>query len=282
MSAKPNNAQFTLNCQGQLIALDTPKVMGILNLTPDSFYDGGQHLSPQNYLAQAEQMLADGAAFIDLGAASTRPGADLLTAEQEIQRLIPALDHLVKAFPQAIWSIDTYHSRVAQAAHEHGAHLINDISAGMLDPEMLSVVAHTRMPYILMHMRGNPQTMQTQTHYTDLVQEMLVYFSERLQKACSLGINDLIIDPGFGFAKTQEQNFEALQKLELFHACEVPVLVGLSRKSMIYKTLQISPEAALNGTICLNTIALFKGAKILRVHDVKPAVETIRLLAEFA
>lgn len=280
MFTKSNTTQFTMNCSGQLISLDRPKVMGILNLTPDSFFDGGRYTQKEHYLAQTERMLFEGADLIDLGAASSKPGAALLAADQEINRLLPALDAIKKEFPQAIISVDTYQSKVALAAIEHGASIINDISAGWLDDEMMQLVAKYKVPYIMMHLRGNPQTMTGLTHYEDVVKEMMQYFSERIQKARLLGINDLIIDPGFGFAKLAEHNFEILQKLELFNLLELPILVGLSRKSMIYKTLQIKPEESLNGTIALNMMALSKGAKILRVHDVKPAVETVALFGQ--
>lgn len=269
-----------MNCRGQLLSLAQPKVMGILNLTPDSFFDGGQYTQKAHYLAQTEKMLAEGADIIDVGAASTRPGADLLTAEQEIQRLLPALEAIKKEFPKAVISVDTFQSSVAHAALECGADIINDISAGFLDESMMHVVAQHKVPYIMMHMRGNPQTMAALTTYDDLLKEMNIYFAERIQKARSLGINDLVIDPGFGFAKTAQQNFEILQKLELFNFHELPILAGLSRKSMIYKTLNVSPEDSLTGTIALNMTALQKGAKILRVHDVKPAVQTVSLFAQ--
>jgi len=280
MFTKPNNNQFFLNCGGRLISLAQPKVMGILNLTPDSFFDGGKYIQEADFLKQTEKMLREGADFIDLGAASTRQGADLLAAEKEIERLLPALKAIKKEFPQAIISIDTYQSQVAQAALDCGADIINDISAGLLDDSMMSVVAKYKVPYIMMHMRGNPQTMSGLTQYEDVVKEMMLHFSERIQKARSLGINDLVIDPGFGFAKTVEQNFEILQKLELFNLLELPILAGLSRKSMIYKTLKVNPEESLTGTIALNMTALHKGAKILRVHDVKAAVETVQLFGQ--
>lgn len=269
-----------MNCGGQLISLAQPKVMGILNLTPDSFFDGGKYIQEADFLKQTEKMLREGADFIDLGAASTRPGADLLAAEQEIERLLPALEAIKIEFPEAIISIDTYQSKVAAKALECGADIINDISAGFLDDQMMSVVAKYKVPYIMMHMRGNPQTMAGLTQYEDVVKEMMLHFSERIQKARSLGINDLVIDPGFGFAKTVEQNFEILQKLELFNLLELPILAGLSRKSMIYKTLKVNPEESLTGTIALNMTALHKGTKILRVHDVKAAVETVQLFCQ--
>ncbi|MBS1535181.1 MAG: dihydropteroate synthase [Bacteroidetes bacterium] len=254
--------------------------MGILNLTPDSFFDGGKYTQKEHYLAQTEKMLTEGADFIDIGAASTDSGAIMHSAQEEIGRMLPALDAIKKEFPQAIISIDTYQSQVAQAALDCGVDIINDISAGFLDDQMMSVVAKYKVPYIMMHMRGNPQTMAGLTQYEDVVKEMMLYFSERIQKARSLGINDLVIDPGFGFAKTVEQNFEILQKLELFNLLELPILAGLSRKSMIYKTLKVTPEESLTGTIALNMTALHKGAKILRVHDVKAAVETVQLFCQ--
>jgi dihydropteroate synthase len=268
---------MTINCNGQLIDLSTPKVMGILNLTPDSFYDGGKFDSDKNVLLQVEKMLADGATFIDVGGQSSKPNATLVSVEEEMNRVLPKIDLILKNFPETIISIDTFNSQVAQAAIENGAAMINDISAGSLDDKMMETVSQLQVPYIMMHMRGTPQTMQQQTNYDDLVKEILFYFSEKVAKARSFGINDLIVDPGFGFAKNIEQNFELLNKLELFQMLELPVLAGVSRKSMIYKTLNTDAENALNGTSVLNTIALTKGANILRVHDVKEAVECVKL-----
>jgi dihydropteroate synthase len=266
-----------MNCKGQLIDLSTPKVMGILNLTPDSFYDGGKFDSDKNILLQVEKMLLDGATFIDVGGQSSKPNATAISVEEELQRVIAKIELIVKNFPETIISIDTFNSQVAKAAVENGAAIINDISAGSLDDKMMETVAQLQVPYIMMHMRGTPQTMQQLTSYDDLVKEILFYFSEKVVKARSFGINDLIVDPGFGFAKTIEQNFELLNKLELFQILELPVLAGISRKSMIYKTLNTDVENALNGTSVLNTIALTKGANILRVHDVKEAVECVKL-----
>lgn len=268
---------MTINCKGNLIDLSTPKIMGILNCTPDSFYDGGKYKNESEILGQVEKMLNEGATFIDIGAYSTKPGADFVTEEEELQRLLPIIDLVLQHFPEALISVDTFRSKVAQKAVEHGAAIINDISAGMLDKNMLETVAKLQVPYIMMHMKGNPQTMQSLTDYTDIVKEMTFYFSERINKARSFGLNDIIIDPGFGFAKTLEQNYEVLQKLDYFNILELPILVGVSRKSMIYKLLENSPQEALNGTSVLNTIALQKGANILRVHDVKEAVETVKL-----
>lgn len=252
--------------------------MGILNITPDSFYDGGKFKSEKNILLQVEKMLIDGATFIDLGGQSSRPNAALITVDEELQRIVPVIDLILKNFPETILSIDTFNSKVAEIGIENGAAIINDISAGSLDDKMFETVARLQVPYIMMHMRGNPQTMQKLTQYEDLVKEILFYFSEKIANARSFGINDCIIDPGFGFAKTIEQNFELMSKLELFQMLELPILVGISRKGMIYKTLETDAENALNGTSVLNTIALTKGANILRVHDVKEAVECLKLL----
>ncbi|MGO4817777.1 dihydropteroate synthase [Flavobacterium sp. W22_SRS_FP1] len=272
---------MTINCKGQLIDLATPKVMGILNLTPNSFFDGGKYNSGESgeseMLSQVEKMLTDGATFIDIGGYSSKPNAEFVSEEEELDRIVPAVQLILKHYPEAILSIDTFRSGVARVCIEKGAAIINDISAGNLDNKMLEVVAKHNVPYIMMHMRGTPQTMQSMTNYDDIVKEMLFYFSERIHKARSLGINDLIIDPGFGFAKNLEQNYEVLQKLQLFEMLELPLLVGFSRKSMITKSLDISSAEALNGTTVLNTIGLTKGAKILRVHDVKEAVESVRL-----
>lgn len=268
---------MTINCKGNLLDLSTPKVMGILNITPDSFFDGGKYKTDADFLKQTEKMLTEGAAIIDVGAYSSRPNAVFVSEAEEIERLTPIVALLVKQFPDIILSIDTFRAEVAKAAIENGAAIINDIAAGLLDDNMLNVIAETKVPYIMMHMRGTPQTMATLTHYDDIVKEMIFYFSERIAAARSLGINDIIIDPGFGFAKTLEQNYEVLQKLELFQMLEVPLLSAVSRKSMIYKLLETSPQEALNGTTFLNTVSLMKGAKILRVHDVKEAVECITL-----
>ncbi|EKT3964027.1 dihydropteroate synthase [Flavobacterium psychrophilum] len=268
---------MTINCKGQLIDLSTPKVMGILNVTPDSFYDGGRFVSEKNVLIQVENMLQDGANFIDIGGQSSKPKAAIVSIDEELKRVVSIVDLILKKFPETMISIDTFNSKVAQIAVENGAAIINDISAGNLDDNMFETIAKLQVPYIMMHMRGTPQTMQEMTNYDDLVKDILFYFSEKVAKARSFGINDLIIDPGFGFAKTLEQNFELLNKLELFEMLELPILVGVSRKSMIYKTLETTPENALNGTSVLNTISLTKGGNILRVHDVKEAVECVKL-----
>ncbi|WP_339611725.1 dihydropteroate synthase [uncultured Planktosalinus sp.] len=268
---------MTINCKGTLIDLSTPKVMGILNITPDSFYDGGVLQNEKQILVQAEKMLNEGAAFLDIGGYSSRPGATDISGSEEINRVIPAIELVLKNFPQAQISIDTFRSEVAKKAVESGAAIINDISAGMLDEAMLPTVAELQVPYVMMHMRGTPQNMQTLTDYENVTLNVLRYFSERMAAARALGINDIIADPGFGFAKTIPQNFEMLSHLELFKNLNVPLLIGVSRKGMIHKTLNISPQEALNGTTALNSIALLKGANILRVHDVKEAVEVVHL-----
>ncbi|MFK7000388.1 dihydropteroate synthase [Flavobacterium oreochromis] len=267
----------TINCKGKLIDLTVPKVMGILNITPDSFYDGGKLKTDIAVLEQAEKMLLEGATFLDIGGQSTRPNAEFLSADKELSRLEGIVSLLVTQFPDVLLSIDTFHSKVANECLELGASLINDVSAGSLDGKMFDVIAKHKVPYIMMHMRGTPKEMQQMVSYNDLVKEMLFYFSKKIAKARSYGINDLILDPGFGFSKTLEQNFELLSKMELLSITDLPILVGISRKSMIYRVLGASASEALNGTTVLNTIALTKGAAILRVHDVKEAVETICL-----
>ena len=272
------NTQFTINCNGKLVDLSTPKVMGILNVTPNSFYDGGKHKNINTIIHQVDKMFSDGATFIDIGAYSSKPTADFVSEVDEINRLNFVLKEIVNTFPNIILSVDTFRANVAKIAIENGVAIVNDISAGLLDENMLPTVADLKVPYIMMHMRGNPQTMQTLTDYNDIVKEMIFYFSERVAKARSFGISDIIIDPGFGFAKTLEQNYEVLNKLELFSLLDLPLLAGISRKSMIYKVLEKTAKDALNGTTVLNTIAVQKGAKILRVHDVKDAVECIKLV----
>jgi len=268
---------MTINCLGKLIDLSVPKVMGILNVTPNSFYDGGKYSDAKSMLFQVEKMLSEGATFIDIGAYSSKPSAEFVSEEEEITRLLPIIDLVLKNYPDTLISVDTFRANVARVGIENGACIINDIAAGSLDEKMMQTVANLQVPYIMMHMKGNPQTMQSLAQYENVVKEMLFYFSEKVSQARSFGINDLIIDPGFGFAKTLEQNFEVMNNLELFQMLELPLLVGVSRKSMIYKTLGTSAEQALNGTTVLNTISLQKGANILRVHDVKEAMECIKL-----
>lgn len=268
---------MTINCKGKLIDLSSPKVMGILNITPDSFYDGGMYKNEKDILNKVENMLNEGATFIDVGAYSSRPNADHVSETDELKRILPIVDLILKVFPETLLSIDTFRSKVAKSCIEAGACMINDISAGKLDNNMLQTIADLNVPYIMMHMRGTPQNMQQQTHYDDLIKDIIFYFSERIAAAKELGIIDLIVDPGFGFAKTLEQNFEILNQLELFKMLDKPILAGISRKSMIYKTLETSAKEALNGTTVLNTVALQKGASILRVHDVKEAMECVKL-----
>ncbi len=268
---------MTINCNGELIYLDRPKVMGILNVTPDSFFDGGKYKDEKSVLLQVEKMLKEGATFIDIGAYSSKPGAHEVDEVLELKRILPIVKLIRDQFPDAILSIDTFRSKVAKECIDGGASIINDISAGLRDKYMLSTVAELGVPYIMMHMRGTPQTMQQQTDYKDLVKEIVFFFSERLASAKSFGLIDIIIDPGFGFAKTLEQNYQLLQQLELLQLIGHPVLAGISRKSMIYKLLETTPENALNGTTALNMVCLGKGVHILRVHDVKEAMECIQL-----
>ena len=268
----------TINCKGKLIDLLTPKVMGIINLTPDSFYDGGKLGSEKEIIYQAEKMLKEGATFLDLGGYSSRPGANFVSEADELNRVLPAVKILIKEFPNVNLSIDTFRSKIAKTCIENGACMINDISAGLLDPQMLEVIANYQVPLVMMHMRGTPETMMLNTNYENLTNDILYFFSERIAKARALGINDIIVDPGFGFSKKLDQNFELFNDLELFSFLNTPILIGISRKSMIQKTLNISATESLNGTTALHAIALQKGVSILRVHDVKEAFETINLL----
>lgn len=268
---------MTINCKGKLIDLSIPKVMGILNLTPDSFYDGGKYKNDNEILSQVYMMLKNEATFIDIGAYSSRPNAEHISESQELKRLLPIIALIVEEFPDMVISIDTFRSNVAKKSIEAGGSIINDISAGQLDQNMMLTVAELKVPYIMMHMKGTPQNMQQLANYDYLLKDILFYFSKRIAEAKNLGITDLIIDPGFGFAKNIKQNFELLNQLDLLKNLELPILAGISRKSMIYKTLGGAAQDALNGTTVLNTIALQKGANILRVHDVKEAVEAIKL-----
>ncbi len=251
--------------------------MGILNITPDSFYDGGKHKNSDSILKHTEKMLNDGATFVDVGAYSSRPGAKDVSEDEELHRILPIVNLILTEFPTANISVDTFRSRVAKKCLQVGAALVNDISGGHRDMDMLKVVSEFQVPYIAMHMRGTPQNMKDKTEYGDLLKDMLFYFSEIVEKARSKMLNDLIIDPGFGFAKTTFQNFLVLENLTFFKDVEKPILVGISRKSMIYKTLNTNPNEALNGTTALHMIALRNGANILRVHDVKEAVECVQL-----
>lgn len=266
----------TLNCHGQLVVLDKPVVMGIVNLTPDSFYLHSRTKGTEDALHQAFDHLDQGAAWVDLGAVSTRPGADSVAEKEELERLIPVLKALRKERPEALISVDTYRASVAQAAIDLGADMINDVTGGS-DPQMFGVVAQGCVPLVLMHSRGTPKDMQSLTHYDHLVEDILSFFAERCRQARDRGVIDLLVDPGFGFAKTTEQNFALMQALDRFSVLNSAVLVGVSRKSMIYKTLNTNAEGALNGTTALHMVALQKGAHILRVHDVAPALECIAL-----
>lgn len=272
---------YSINCKGRLIDLSTPRIMGIINVTPDSFYDGGVTTSNDAIIQQASAMLKAGASFLDIGGYSSRPGAANVTQGEELERVIPAIEAILKIYPEALISIDTFRSGVASTAIQAGAALVNDISGGLQDAQMLPTVARLQVPYIMMHMRGNPQNMQSLTQYEDVTLEVIRYFSERLFAARDHGINDLICDPGFGFAKTREQNFQLLQELPGFRVLDSPLLVGISRKSMIYKTLDTTANQALNGTSFLHAFALQGGAHILRVHDVPQAMECVRLWEAF-
>ena len=269
---------MTINCRGQLIDCSEPRVMGILNLTPDSFFDGGKYKDEHSILTQVETMIQQGADFIDVGGYSSRPGADDVASSEELNRVVPAIEAISKRFPECLISIDTFRSEVADGAIASGACMINDISGGDRDPKMPKVAAKHKVPYIFMHMRGTPQTMNQLTQYEDVVLEVTQELAKKLKQLRALGLNDLIADPGFGFAKTLEQNYTLLNHLEHLKLLEVPILVGLSRKSMIYRLLETQPDHALNGTSVANTIALIKGANIIRVHDVLQATEAIRLI----
>jgi len=267
----------TLNAGGKLIDLGSPKVMGIINLTPDSFYADSRKQDIEAILLQAEKMLTEGATFLDLGAYSSRPGAEDISVQREMDRLLPAVEAIVAKFPDAVLSIDTFRSQVAEAAVNAGAHIINDISGGELDADMFATVARLQVPYILMHMKGNPQNMVQQATYENVFDEVFDYFTDKYHQLKKLGINDVIIDPGFGFAKKSKHSYELMRRLQDFNVLQLPILVGISRKTMIYNLLGNTADEALNGTTALNAIALTKGANILRVHDVKEAVEAVKI-----
>ncbi|MBE9584035.1 dihydropteroate synthase [Mucilaginibacter sp. JRF] len=271
------NKKDSINAGGRLIDLSTPKVMGIINLTPDSFFEDSRKPAVADAVQQAEKMMADGATFLDLGAYSSRPGAADISVQEETDRLTPAVEAIAAAFPQAVISIDTFRASVAEAAVKAGAHIINDISGGQLDADMFATAARLQVPYILMHMRGNPQNMATLTEYDDMFGEIFDYFVDKYHQLKQLGVNDVILDPGFGFAKKGEQNFALLKRMDEFAPLELPILAGVSRKRMIYGLLGNTAAEALNGTTVINTIALTKDADILRVHDVKEAVEAVKL-----
>lgn len=272
---------FTLNCMGRLLVADKPLVMGIINTTPDSFYDASRQQAAGTLLQKAQQMLADGAAILDIGGQSTRPGSQLLSQDEELKRVVGPIAALHQQLPEAVISVDTFYAKVAAEAVAAGASIVNDISAGEMDKAMLPTVAALKVPYICMHMKGTPQTMQQYTQYEHLLPEIIDYFIAKLDLCKKAGILDVIIDPGFGFAKTIAQNFILLKQLQLLQILEKPVLAGLSRKGTIYKTLGTTPEAALNGTTVLNTLALQNGAAVLRVHDVKEAVEAVTLYSAY-
>jgi dihydropteroate synthase len=279
MSAKDKffYTKYTMNCGGRLISFDKALVMGIVNLTPDSFYDKSRQFSEKDALKQAEKILTEEADILDLGAVSTRPGSEEISEEEELKRLLPALKNIRKAFPESIISVDTWRANVAKAAVKEGANIINDISGGTMDANMFETIAQLKVPYILMHIKGTPQNMQQNPTYNNVVNEVIDFLAERIQKLRLMGVADIIVDPGFGFGKTLEHNYTLLQNLEKLKILDCPILAGVSRKSMITKVLDIKADEALNGTTILNTIALMKGAKILRVHDVKEAVEAVKL-----
>jgi dihydropteroate synthase len=268
----------SINIKGTLMTFEKPLIMGILNVTPDSFFDGGMHNSLKNALKRTVQMIADGVDIIDIGAYSSRPGAPLISSQEEIDRAIPIIEAITEKFPEIPLSIDTFRADVAKAAIQAGAHIINDISGGILDDDMFATVAELQIPYILMHMRGTPETMQQLTDYDDIVNDVAVDLGTRIAKLRTLGVKDIILDPGFGFAKTIEQNYELLLRVNELHYHGLPILGGISRKSMIYKKLGINPQESLNATTALNTILLERGVQILRVHDVKEAKQLIHLL----
>lgn len=268
----------TINAGGKLIDLSTPKVMGILNITPDSFYAGSRTTSVTDALEKAAKMLTEGADILDIGAYSSRPGAEDISEQEETDRLLPVVEIIAKNHPDAIISVDTFRAKVADAGIQAGAHMINDISGGQLDPEMFATAARLQVPYILMHMKGNPQNMVQLAQYDAIVPELIDYFAERISQLTEFGVKDVIIDPGFGFAKLQHHSYALLNRMQELDIFQLPILAGVSRKRMIYNVLGVNANEALNGTTVLNTVALMKGADILRVHDVKEAVEAVKLL----
>lgn len=273
---------FTLNCKGRSLVVDKPLVMGIINATPDSFYEESRSQGVDAILKKAEQMLNEGADILDIGGQSTRPGSEKISAEEELKRVVAPIEAINKNFPDLFISVDTYYSKVAAESVAAGASIVNDISAGSMDENMFSTIATLHVPYILMHIKGTPQDMQHDPQYADIIKEMIDYFNDKLNQLHSTGIYDIITDPGFGFGKTIAHNFEILRNLSLFHSIDCPIMIGISRKSSIYKTLSISANEALNGTTVLNTIALMNGANILRVHDVKEAKEAVKLYLAYS
>jgi dihydropteroate synthase len=284
LSSFKNNKQipmFTLNCKGRLLAFDRPLIMGIINTTPDSFYEGSRHVKTDDVLRTAEQMISSGATILDIGGQSTRPGSRWLGAEEELSRVLPSIEAISSRFPEVVISIDTFHALVARRAVEAGASIVNDISAGSMDEALIQTVAELQVPYVLMHMQGTPRDMQQAPQYDDVVMEVFDFLAQKMVELREAGVRDIILDPGFGFGKTINHNFQLLRKLDVFTSMGMPLLAGLSRKSTIYKTLGTTAEEAVNGTTVLNTIALQKGAAILRVHDVKEARESVLLLERY-
>ena len=280
--SKSFSPKLNLNCNGKILSLEKPVVMGILNITPDSFYDGAKFDTEKTWLAQTEKMLKEGEAIIDIGAVSTRPGSEEIAEDKELEILLPVLYSIQKHFPEAILSVDTYRSKVAEIAISKGAFIINDISGGTFDEKMFGAVARLKAPYIIMHIKGTPKNMQINPHYKNVVKEIKDFFIRQLEKLATLGVTDnIVLDPGFGFGKTLEDNYKILSGLESFLELGHPVMAGVSRKSMINKVLKTGPAEALNGTPVLNTIALLNGANILRVHDVKEAKEAVRLVEAY-
>lgn len=272
---------LSLNLNGRILDLSVPKVMGIINATPDSFYEDSRLPEPGQAVELARQMIHQGAAILDVGAVSSRPGAEAVSEEEEMNRLSPVLDALRNEFPDFPISVDTWRSGVARTTHErYQVDLINDISAGAMDPNMFPTIAELQLPYVMMHMQGTPETMQDSPEYENVVDDVLQFFGERVHKLRKRGVNDIIIDPGFGFGKTLEQNFKLMMDLDAFQMMELPILVGISRKSMIYRTLEQDPQEALNGTTAAHMAALMKGASLLRVHDVQAAVETVKIFQQ--
>lgn len=275
----PKTTKKTLNCRGRLVDLTTPAIMGILNITPDSFF-AGSRFGTKEAVDTAEKMLTDGATFLDIGGYSTRPGAAPISPSEEIDRVLPVIEAILNRFPDALLSVDTFRASVARQAVEAGAVLVNDVSGGTLDDMMFATVAALGVPYVLMHLRGNPQTMMAHAQYEHITMEVIDELARRLAQLEALHLHDIILDPGFGFAKTPAHNFQLINKLEAFQLFDEPLLVGISRKTTIWKTLGITPDESLNGTTVLNTVALMKGAAILRVHDVREAVEAVKLVGE--
>jgi dihydropteroate synthase len=272
---------FTLNCKGRLLVIEHPIVMGILNVTPDSFYPGSR-VTEKDIVVRAERMLQEGATILDIGGQSTRPGSEQVAVTEELERVIPAIQSISSVFPNAVISVDTYHSDVAAEAVNAGASIVNDVSGGTLDSAMITTVAELKVPYICMHMKGTPATMQQYAEYSDVTRDVLDYFIAKTDECKKAGINDIIIDPGFGFAKNIEQNFRLLKQLSVLKILGKPILAGLSRKATVYKTLETTADKALNGTTVVHTMALINGASILRVHDVKEAAEAIKLYTAYA